>query len=62
MIRRATTLINTSVRHFLRDRDGATAIEYALIAGGIAVAIAATVMSVGTGVQGMYNGVLTAMK
>lgn len=62
MIRSATRLINASVRRFLRDRGGATAIEYALIAGGIAVAIAATIVSLGSGVQGLYTGVLTAMK
>lgn len=62
MIHRATNSINTSVGRFLHDRDGATAIEYALIAAGIAVAIAATIMGLGTGVQGLYTNVLTAMK
>ena len=37
-----------SLRGFLRDDDGATAIEYALIASGIAVAIIAVVMAFGT--------------
>jgi pilus assembly protein Flp/PilA len=49
-------------RRFLHDERGATAIEYALIASGIAVAIAATIVSLGSGVQGMYSSVLTAMK
>jgi pilus assembly protein Flp/PilA len=36
------------VRRFLRAQDGATAIEYAIIASGISIAIAATVMTLGT--------------
>ena len=35
----------------LRDERGATAIEYALIAAGVSVAIAATVFSLGTSVR-----------
>jgi pilus assembly protein Flp/PilA len=50
------------VRRFLRDDSGATAIEYAIIASGIAVAIAATIVSLGSSVKGMYSNVLTAMK
>lgn len=38
-----------------RDDSGATAIEYALIAGGIAVAIIAGVAAVGGGVSGLFN-------
>jgi len=45
------------MQDFLRDDDGATAIEYALIASGIAAAIIATVMTLGTSVQGMYQSV-----
>ncbi|HUI12510.1 MAG TPA: Flp family type IVb pilin [Xanthobacteraceae bacterium] len=47
---------------FLRDDGGATAIEYAMIASGIAVAIAATIVTLGSSVQGMYQSVATAMK
>lgn len=47
---------------FLRDESGATAIEYAMIASGIAVAIAATIVTLGSSVQGMYSNVATAMK
>jgi len=50
------------VRRFLRDESGATAIEYAMIASGIAVAIAATIVSLGSSVKGLYSNVLTAMK
>ncbi|HTV38793.1 MAG TPA: Flp family type IVb pilin [Xanthobacteraceae bacterium] len=51
-----------SVRRFLRDESGATSIEYAIIASGIAVAIAATIVSLGSSVKGMYSNVLTSMK
>jgi pilus assembly protein Flp/PilA len=50
------------VRRFLRDESGATAIEYALIASGIAVAIATTIVSLGSSVKGLYTGVATAME
>jgi pilus assembly protein Flp/PilA len=47
---------------FLRDERGATAIEYAMIASGIAVAIAATLVTLGSNVSNLYSTVLTAMK
>ena len=57
----ARQAIDVSVRRFLRDESGATAIEYALIASGIAVAIASTVMTLGSSVKGLYTSVATAM-
>lgn len=54
--------ISACIRGFLRDENGATAIEYAMIASGIAVAIASTVVSLGSGVKGLYSSVATAMK
>ena len=54
--------IAATVIRFLRDDGGATAIEYAMIASGIAVAIAATIVTLGSSVQGLYDGVATAMK
>jgi pilus assembly protein Flp/PilA len=51
-----------SVRRFLRDEDGATSIEYAIIASGIAVAIAATLVNLGTAVKGLFTNVATALK
>ncbi|MFY9693274.1 MAG: Flp family type IVb pilin [Xanthobacteraceae bacterium] len=50
------------VLRFTRDEHGATAIEYAIIASGIAVAIAATIVTLGSSVTSMYSSVLTAMK
>ena len=51
------SLTMRSLRDFVRDDGGATAIEYALIASGIAAAIIAVVMTMGTSVQGMYQSV-----
>ncbi len=55
-------LMGVAVRRFLRDQSGATAIEYAMIASGIAVAIASTIVSLGTSVKGLYSSVATAMQ
>jgi pilus assembly protein Flp/PilA len=46
---------------FLRDDSGATAIEYALIASGIAAAIIAVVSGLGTTLQTKYQGVSDAL-
>ena len=51
-----------SATRFLCDERGATAIEYAMIASGVAVAIAATVTSLGSGVKGLFTNVSTALK
>ena len=40
---------------FLKDEEGATAIEYALLAALIAAAIAATVGAVGTTLDGVFT-------
>ncbi len=45
------------IRHLLRACEGATAIEYAMIAGGIAVAIAATLTTLGGRVNALYTSV-----
>lgn len=54
--------VATLALRFLRDDSGATAIEYAIIASGIAVAIAATLVTLGSSVTSMYSTVLTALK
>jgi pilus assembly protein Flp/PilA len=48
------------LRGFLADESGATAIEYALIASGIAGAIITVVTGMGTALQGKYQSVLDA--
>lgn len=47
---------------FLRDQSGATAIEYALIACGIAMAIITTVQSLGVNLNTRYSSFSTALK
>ena len=47
-------------RRLAGNEQGATAIEYALIAAGIGAAVAATVYSIGTATKGLYSS-LAAM-
>lgn len=47
---------------FLKNESAATAIEYALIAAGIALAIVTAVSSLGTTVNSKYAAVSTALK
>ncbi len=49
------------VSRFMNDETGATAIEYGLIATLIAVAIIATVTSVGTKLNTTFTGVAGAL-
>jgi pilus assembly protein Flp/PilA len=50
------------ILRFVRDESGATAIEYGLIAAGIAVAIIAVVQGVGTNLNATFTSVQTALK
>ena len=54
--------MNKLVLRFLRDNSGVTAIEYALIAGGISIVILAAVQSIGATVNGTFNGVANALQ
>jgi pilus assembly protein Flp/PilA len=47
---------------FLHNEGGATAIEYGLIAAGIAIAIVATVQLIGTDLGTTFTSVSDAMK
>jgi pilus assembly protein Flp/PilA len=47
---------------FLSDQSGATAIEYGLIAAGIALAIITAVNSSGTSLNTEFNSIGTALK
>ena len=63
MLKNLSSPIITSIVRFVRDERGATAIEYALVASGIAVAIASTVVSLGSAVKNnLYGNVAQAMK
>jgi pilus assembly protein Flp/PilA len=48
-------------RQFLADKSGATAIEYSLIASGIALAIIATVYSIGPKLNTIFSSVSTQL-
>ena len=50
------------VLRFVKNELGATAIEYGLIAAGIAVAIIATVQALGTNLNATFSSVSTALK
>jgi pilus assembly protein Flp/PilA len=47
---------------FVKDEAGATAIEYGLIAAGIAVAIIAVVQGIGTNLTTTFGSISTALK
>jgi pilus assembly protein Flp/PilA len=49
------------VTKFVRDESGATAIEYGLIAAGIAVVIIAAVQLVGTNLNNTFTSVASAV-
>lgn len=50
------------LRSFRNDEAGVTAIEYGLIAAGIAVAIIATVEALGTALNATFTSVSSALK
>jgi pilus assembly protein Flp/PilA len=50
------------VQKFLKDESGAAAIEYGLIAAGIALAIIAMVGKLGTTLNGVFDSVNTGLK
>jgi len=47
---------------FLRDESGATAIEYAIIAAGIALAIIPTVKGIGPKLNTTFSSISTQLK
>jgi pilus assembly protein Flp/PilA len=47
---------------FLSDESGATAIEYGLIAAGIALAIIAVVNGIGTNLNGKFDTINSSLK
>jgi pilus assembly protein Flp/PilA len=51
----------TCFKKFVRDESGATAIEYGLIAAGIAVAIIAAVQGLGTKLTSTFTSVQGAL-
>lgn len=49
------------IKKFLRDEEGATAVEYALIAALIAVAIIGTVKGVGDQLVNVFQDIINAL-
>ena len=47
---------------FLQDQSGATAIEYAIIAGGISIVIVAAVNGIGVTLNGKFASVNNSLK
>ncbi len=47
---------------YIHSKDGATAIEYGLIAGGISLAIMAAVFLAGDSLSAMFNSVSSGLK
>ncbi len=54
--------MRTQFKSFLKNESGATAIEYGLIAAGIAVAIIAVVQGLGSNLNATFSSVSTALK
>jgi pilus assembly protein Flp/PilA len=50
------------VSRFVKDESGATAIEYGLIAAGIAIAIITAVQGVGTKLSSNFGTISTSLK
>ena len=56
------TFVAGQAKRFASDESGATAVEYAMIAVGIAAVIVAAVQSLGTTTNSIYTSVETALK
>lgn len=50
------------LRSFLEDESAATAIEYAIVAGGISTAIIATVYTIGPKLNSTFSSISTQLK
>jgi len=50
------------IKSFFKDESGATAIEYGLIAAGIAIAIISAVQGVGSQLSTNFNTISTSLK
>ena len=50
------------IARFVKDESGATAIEYGLIAAGIALAIIAVVNGLGTNLNNKFTSINTSLK
>ena len=55
--RKSTLPLRVVLLRVAKDQEGATAIEYALLAAGIGAAVAATVWSLGATTNALYSSV-----
>lgn len=53
--------MKAAILNFLRDEEGATAIEYALIAGIISVGILMSLEGVRDAIEGLFEGIAEAL-
>ncbi len=49
------------LKAFINGEEGASAVEYALLVAGIAVAIATAVFTLGTTISNMFTGINTSL-
>ena len=54
--------LQRTLNKFFADESGATAIEYGLIAAGIALAIIAVVNGLGSNLNGMFTSINSSLK
>lgn len=54
-------MLKARILNFLKNEDGATAIEYALIAGIISICMAAALTQISGSLQGTFNNVSTSL-
>lgn len=54
-------MVQAKLSNFLRDESGATAIEYALIAGIVSIAIAAGLTQISGSLQGTFASIADAL-
>lgn len=53
--------IISTVRAFVADEDGVTALEYGMLAAAVAAVIATTVMAIGPYIKAAFTSVLVAL-
>jgi pilus assembly protein Flp/PilA len=54
--------MRAKIKSFIKNESGATAIEYALVAAGISVAIVTSVATLGTNLNAKWTSVSTALR
>ena len=54
--------IRTAIAQFIRDEEGAAAIEYALIAGLISLGIITAATALGNDIEALFGKISTALK